>query len=168
MLKYNQRPQTGVIAIEFLMVLGLFATLFMVMLGLGRMMNLKQESIHGARYAALAHSVTETPTTTAVVQQALGYEGGSWNLSHNSQGSDPGNLLSNTSTAISSLLARTVGGSGEVEARYTVVGHAGANLLYGLDGIPAVHGYVLPVGFWDNNRCGYLSGLLESLGFRLL
>jgi len=156
-----------VIAIEFLLTLGLFATLFMVMLGLARMMNLKQETMHAARYAALAHSVTEMPTTIGVVQQAVGDKGASWSVSRDSQGSDPGDLLGNTTRTISSLLARTVGGSGEVQARYTVVGRAGEEWLYELDGIPAAHGYVLPVGFWTNNRCGYLSGFLESLGFRL-
>jgi hypothetical protein len=157
-----------VIAIEFLLVLGLFAALFMVMLGLGRMMNLKQQSMHAARYAAFAHAVTEAPTLAKAVRQAVGDDSASWSLVRDGQGIDPGDLLGKTSGAISSLLGRAVGGSGDVQARYTATGRAGEALLYGLDDIPAVHGYTLPVGYWNNNRCGVLSGLLESLGGPIL
>jgi hypothetical protein len=159
----RHRIRGAVIALEFLLALGLVAVLFATILALAQILNLKQQTIHNARFAGLQHSITELPTANSKLQQAIGNQTAKWELNHQAGAVEPAGLLSSVPRELSGFVAKAVGGSGETEAIYQINGRIEQPLIFGFSSLTGKHRYSMPVGFWSNQQCGHLSGLLQSV-----
>lgn len=156
----------GSIAVEMLLLLPCALLLFVVLLSFAKIVNLKQQANHLARFAAYEHAISgqaghSTATRALVVQEA------NWNFQSSNGGGSPGDVMKggpDGGSAIAGLLSQALRGASLFgDVRYEVNGTSTTVNLPSLAGMGVGATHTLPVGFWTHDGCGSLISLARGV-----